>query len=112
VLITVVLALGAAWLMLLGPAVEAPTYVFLAPLLAWAVVQREAWPSGRRLIDASAVLILVLSWREVTHPFWDVVPWFVLALPLGSTLFLLWIIGYCRWSLRGENCGCPGLPSP
>ena len=38
VLITVALALGAAWSMLLGPAVEAPTYVFLAPMqrsLGW-----------------------------------------------------------------------------
>lgn len=97
VLITVVLALGAAWSMLLGPAVEAPTYVFLAPLLAWAVVQREAWPAGRRLIEASAVLILVLGWRGMTRPLWDIVPWLVLTLPLGSALFLLWIVGYCRW---------------
>jgi hypothetical protein len=112
VLITVVLALGAAWSMLLGPAVEAPTYVFLAPLLAWAVVQSKAWPAGRRLIEASAVLILVLSWRELTYPFWEAVPWLVLTLPLGSALFLLWILGYCRWSTRRANCGCPLLALP
>src|SRR5262249_51795109 len=38
-LVTLTLALGATWSMLLGPAVEMPTYGFLAPLLAWAVVQ-------------------------------------------------------------------------
>src|SRR5262249_59686599 len=109
---SVLLALGAAWSMLLGPAVETPTYVFLAPLLAWAIVQRDAWPGGRRLIEASAVLILILGWRELTRPFWDAVPWLVLALPLGSALFLLWILGYCRQVFSRNNSGCPVLSSP
>jgi hypothetical protein len=115
VLVTLTLALGATWSMLLGPAVEMPTYVFLAPLLAWAVVQREAWPSGRRLIEVAVVLVLVLGWRSLTRPLWDMVPWLVLALPLGSTLFLVWIIGFCgasRSQLLGLASGplrpCPG----
>jgi hypothetical protein len=86
-LVTETLALGTAWLMLLGPAVEAPTYVFLAPFLAWAVVQR-----GGRLVGAAAVLVLVLGLGGLTRPLWDVLPWLVLVLPAGSFCFLLALV--------------------
>ena len=41
-LTTVTLAMGLAWLMLFGPAVEHATYVFLTPVLNWALLQRRA----------------------------------------------------------------------
>jgi hypothetical protein len=104
VLVTGTLALGSGWLMLLGPAVEPPTYVFLAPLLAWAFLDRAVWTNGRPLIAASTVLVLVLGWSALTRPLWDMIPWLALALPLGTTLFLAWAAGYCRQqAIAGRN---------
>ena len=94
-LVTATLALGAGWLMLMGPAVEPPTYVFLAPVLAWAFLDRAAWPSGRPLIVAAFVLVMVLGWSALTRPFWEMIPWLAVALPLGSALFLTWTAGFC-----------------
>src|SRR5262249_15261275 len=97
----VTLSMGLAWLMLFGPAVEHATYVFLAPPLLWALLERHAWPHGRGLIWASALLIMVLGWGAVTRllaPDWPVL---LTALPAGTALFVLWLIGYAR------SCGTP-----
>jgi hypothetical protein len=94
----VALAAGLAWLMLFGPAVEHATYVFLAPPLLWAVVQREAWVRGRGLLMAAFVLVMVLGWgvvaREGMEAWPSGGPLLLAALPLGSLLFLLWLAGY------------------
>ena len=50
-LVALTLAMGLAWLMLFGPAVEHATYGFLAPVLAWAVVQHA---TGDRPARSSA----------------------------------------------------------
>jgi len=104
-LIHVSLSMGLAWLMLFGPAVEHATYVFLAPPLLWALLERGAWPLGRGLIWASFTLIMVLGWGAVTRiltPDWPVV---LTALPAGTILFALWLVGYAH------NCGA-GINGP
>ncbi|MHB8736712.1 MAG: hypothetical protein ACYC6M_15525, partial [Terriglobales bacterium] len=93
-LVHVTLSMGLAWLMLFGPAVEHATYVFLAPPLAWAVLERRAWPLGRGLILAAFVLIMILGWGAVSRllaPGWPIL---LIALPAGTALFALWLIGY------------------
>lgn len=92
-LIHVTLSMGLAWLMLFGPAVEHATYVFLAPPLAWAVLERQAWLLGRGLILASFTLVMVLGWGALTRllPSWPIL---LTALPAGTTLFVLWLLGY------------------
>ena len=104
-LIHVTLSMGLAWLMLFGPAVEHATYVFLAPPLAWAVLERQAWPLGRGLILASFALIMVLGWGALTRllPTWPIL---LTALPAGTTLFLLWLLGYAA------SCGSRISESP
>jgi len=98
-LVHVTLSMGLAWLMLFGPAVEHATYVFLAPPLVWAVLERRAWPLGRGLILAAFVLIMILGWGAVSRllsPGWPIL---LIALPAGTALFALWLIGYasaCR----------------
>jgi hypothetical protein len=92
-LATGALAMGLAWLMLFGPAVEHATYVFLTPVLAWAWLQRAAWPRGRWLVTLAMVLILVLGWGAVTRALLPVVPAALAALPLGTSLFIVWLLG-------------------
>jgi hypothetical protein len=93
-LINATLSMGLAWLMLFGPAVEHATYVFLTAPLLWALLERRAWPHGRGLIWASFLLIMVLGWGAVTRllmPDWPVL---LTALPAGTALFALWLVGY------------------
>jgi hypothetical protein len=94
-LVFVTLSMGLAWLMLFGPAVEHATYVFLAPPLMWAFLERRAWPIGRGLIVAAFVLIMILGWGAVSRllPMWPIL---LTALPAGTALFALWLIGYAR----------------
>jgi hypothetical protein len=108
-LVHVTLSMGLAWLMLFGPAIEHATYVFLAPPLLWALLERRAWPVGRGLIWASVTLIMILGWGAVTRllaPNWPIV---LTALPGGTALFALWLVGYAQNFRTG--CQQPELPS-
>jgi hypothetical protein len=91
-LVNVTLALGAAWLMVFGPASEHATYVFLAPSLAWALVEPVAWPRARWLIVAAGVLILGLGWGALART--AQADLLLTALPIGATLFAIWVVGY------------------
>ncbi len=95
-LVKCTLAIGSAWLLLFGPATEHSTYVFLAPSLACAWLERTAYPRGRWLITASMVLILVLGWGSLTEPLLQLTPVPFAILPLGSALFVAWLIGNAR----------------
>jgi hypothetical protein len=94
----VTFSLGMAWLMLFGPAIEHATYVFLAAPLAWAIVQREEWPAGRGIILASGTLVFLLGWGVFSRTAILLSPeggsLLVIALPLGTILFTLWLCGY------------------
>ncbi len=90
-LVTVTLAMGMAWLMFFGPAIEHATYVFLAPLVTWGWLKRNSWPRGRVLIDAAFLLVMVLGWGAITRPLVQSVPLLLAALPLGTLLFALWL---------------------
>ncbi len=81
------LGTGAAWLMLFGPAVEAPTYVFLAPFLAAAAVDPAARRAGRALAVVATVLVLGLGWGELTVRLVPELPVILAALPTGTALF-------------------------
>jgi hypothetical protein len=95
-LVLLTTAIGCAWLMLFGPAVEHPTYVFLAPFVAWGFLDRDAWPGGRRLILAAFGLVMVLGWGGLTRPVAEAFPLVLVALPVGTALFAVWLAGYAR----------------
>jgi hypothetical protein len=65
--LTVTLAMGLAWLMLFGPAVEFPSYVMLTPLMAWAALAAEARRQGRWLALVALACIVLLPWRPLTR---------------------------------------------
>jgi hypothetical protein len=101
-LVHMTLSMGLAWLMLFGPAVEHATYVFLVPPLLWALLEHRAWPHGRGLIWTSFMLIMVLGWGAVTRrlaPEWPIV---LTALPAGTALFVMWLLGYA-WNNEIES---------
>src|SRR5262249_4274211 len=59
-LLTALLTLACCWMTALGPATESATYVLLAPVLSWAVL--EAWAGGslaaRVILGTSYLLML------------------------------------------------------
>ena len=105
-LVQLTLGLGTAWLMLFGPAVEHPTYTFLAPSLAWALLDWDAWPRGRWLIVTAFALVAVVGWEPLVHPLLARLPLLLAALPVGTALFAVWLIGYARMPV-GESILLP-----
>jgi hypothetical protein len=99
-LVHVTLSMGLAWLMLFGPAVEHATYVFLTAPLAWALLERQAWPHGQGLILAAFALIMILGWGAMTRLFSPEWPILLTALPAGTALYALWLIGYAQSSSK------------
>jgi len=91
-LATRTLALGSAWMMLFGPAVEHSTYVFIAPWLCWALLEPGARWHERLLGFLAGVLILVLGWGTLTAPLVETLPVVLIALPLGTGLFIIWLV--------------------
>jgi hypothetical protein len=102
-LVTLTLAMGCAWLMLFGPAVEHSTYVFLAAPLSWALLAGHEWRGGRWLIATAFLLVMVLGWGTLTTPVAAALPviepGIYLALPVGTALFIVWLIGFAGYSL-------------
>lgn len=86
--VTLTLGIGTGWLLLFGPSVEHATFVLLAPVLLWAVLD-----DGSYLLGAAAVLILVLGWGALTGPLLPWCPWLVACLPLGTLLYLVGLLG-------------------
>jgi hypothetical protein len=109
-LATVTLSMGLGWLMLLGPAVEHATYAFLAPLLAWALLEDNG-PYARCLSGCAGFLILVLGWGSLIGSLLPSIPWLWAALPLGTMLFLLWLVVFARRLRAATWDGCPD-PQP
>jgi hypothetical protein len=94
-LITVTLGMGVAWLMLFGPATEFPTYVLLAPLLSWAILEETNRAWARLAVYGAAVLILVLGWNAIGQALTGL-PLATVTLPLGTILFTGWLVAYTR----------------
>jgi hypothetical protein len=97
-LVNVTMGLSTAWLMVFGPASEHATYVFLAPSLAWAIVDAHTWPRGRFLILSAGVLILALGWGVLAR--WTAVDLLLVTLPVGTLLFATWFVGYSVHELQ------------
>jgi hypothetical protein len=60
--LTTILALGACWMTLCGPATESSTYILLAPALAWALlsVENDSWPRVAGWMVRIGFLLLML----------------------------------------------------
>lgn len=100
-LILSTLGMGAAWLMLFGPAVEHATYVFLAPSLAAAVATASAASRRRWLAPAAGLLVFGLGWQALVGPLAPAFPALLLVLPVGTTLFA---IALAREAGRDDRC--------
>ena len=86
------MALGICWMMVLGPATEFPTYGLLAPFVGWALVIRKQPGSWKQLLHVASFLIIFMGWKELQAPFVRFLPVIQGSLPIGSTLFAIWLV--------------------
>ena len=86
------MALGICWMMVLGPATEFPTYGLLAPFVGWALVIRKQPGSWKQLLHVASFLIVFMGWKELQAPFVRFLPIIQGSLPIGSTLFAIWLV--------------------
>jgi hypothetical protein len=123
VLLSQMLALSCCWMTVLGTATETCTYILLAPVLSWALL--EAWlaPSSRwlrgLLVGCYALMLLarMFLWAPATVS-WSTVGLSPLAalLFLGSQVWLAWralpVWQTTDQPAEPEDLGLPTFPSP
>lgn len=81
--------LGTAWFLLIGPAIEPPTYLLLGPWVGWALVNRHlAFP---QLPIAAAAMILV-SFAMPGIPTTRFLAWTPALLPMSVILLIPWYL--------------------
>lgn len=90
-LVSCTLAIGLAWSMLFGPAVEHATFVLLIPVLCWGILDPGKGSARRLLIGAAFTLVTVLGWGALTRPYYEILPIAMLPLPIGTGLFVVWL---------------------
>lgn len=92
--LTATLAMGAAYLMVFGPAVEYPTYAVLSPMVAWSVVCAFERRTGRAWAVAAYALTVVVGSEAVEGPLLAWTPIARAALPAGTLIFAGWLVRY------------------
>jgi hypothetical protein len=88
------LSLGLAWLSLFGPAVEYSTYVLLAPVLIWALIESFERRLGRPLTLAAFLLVTILGAGGIERALAPLSSLFRLSLPIGAFLFVCWLLAF------------------
>lgn len=91
-LVPLTTAMGVTWLMLLGPAVEHATFVFLAPLVVWGMLHEDTFNRARWAIGLAFAFIFILGWGAFARPLQSHIPLVLAILPLGALLFLAWLL--------------------
>lgn len=91
-LLTVTLSIGAAWCMVLGPAVEYNTYVVLAPMITWAVL--EAFEARRGMVLAIPAFWMTMFFGAgaIERALVRLTPHALAILPVGTLLFVAWLV--------------------
>lgn len=95
-----VLGLGSCWMTVFGVAAETSTYVIVAPVAAWCVV--EAWRRQRPVLERLTYLAIYLSFglaraagsNEFTRPF------SMVAQPCTALLLFFVLLATALWHLR------------
>lgn len=88
-LVTTLFTLGCAWMVLFGPSVESCTYIQIAPVLAWALL--DAWQSSspRWSKYALGLVFTLFLGSYLTGWFRESRDWLYLAQPIAALIFFV-----------------------
>jgi hypothetical protein len=97
--LTAALAAGIGYLLLFGPAIESPTYVLIAPIVAWAVLEAFATRCGR--IVAVTVFVLMTAFMDggTERALARLTPAAAVGLPASTLLLMFWLMAW-GWRQR------------
>jgi len=90
--LTLMLAMGTAYLMAFGPGVEFNTFVVMAPLITWALLESFDTARGRVLIVVAFAMTMVLGAGAIERSLVEIFPAARATLPVGVLLFVIWLI--------------------
>jgi hypothetical protein len=88
-LVTTLLSLGCAWMVVFGPSIESCTFIQIAPVLAWALVEsrRRTCPRWSRYALLGVFALFLASY--ITAWFRDIRDLCYLAQPLAALIFFV-----------------------
>lgn len=109
-LLTLIVAMWAAWQLLLGPGTERLTYGIIAPAIGWAVLVGFAERRGRLLITTAWVSVVLFSSGDVEKTIHALVPVAPILLPLGVGMFVVWLV-WCERGILGGWHFSEGSPT-
>ena len=108
--LTMLLSLACCWMTVFGPATESATYILLAPIVAWMLVETYAEPSAwLRRIGYELVFGLFIA-SQCALWFGSRGKWFrdqLQPLPIAGTLLLMLLLVQ---ALTSQNVSTPGPP--
>lgn len=91
-LLTLTLSVGAAWALVLGPAVEYNTFVVLAPMISWAVLEAFEFRRGRVLAATAFFMTMILASGAIERALLRLSSAALFILPVGTVLFVGWLV--------------------
>ncbi len=95
-LLTFVLALWAAWQLVVGPGTERNTFGIIAPFTSWGLLTALEEKRGRLWMATAFLLTVVLANGNVERILEPWLPAVLAAHPLGVLMFAVWTVRYAR----------------
>lgn len=99
-LLAITLSVGAAWTMVLGPGVEYNTYVTLAPMLTWALLESFELRRGRTPAATAFVMTMFLGAGAIQRVLGQLSPAALVVLPAGALVFVVWLVVFAASTHR------------
>ena len=87
--ITLAAFLGTAWFLLVGPAIEPPTYLLIGPWIGWALINRKM---GYPQLPLIATIMILISFGFSGTPTTALLAWTPALLPLSVALLIPWYL--------------------
>ena len=109
-LMAMLLSLACCWMTALGPATESATYILLAPIVAWVLVQTNSQPGNRMLRMGYELVFGLFIASQCALWFGSRGTWFrnqLQPLPIAGTLLLVLLLVQ---SLTSQNVSTPDPP--
>jgi hypothetical protein len=92
-LITFAAFIGTAWFLLVGPAIEPPTYLLMGPWIGWALVNRNL---GYQYLPIISIAMILVSIGVPGTPTSPLLAWAPALLPLSVVVLVPWYLNAMR----------------
>jgi len=105
-LLTTTLSLSCCWMTAFGPTTESSTYILLAPVVAWAMVESDSRESGQVWRWAYLAVYVILAVSQAAIWFGKKGDWYrdhLQPQPVGGTLLLMILLTHAVWGMANSR---------